>query len=129
MTTRLLFTVAAALGLLVAPAGAEQYWITYEGDDFPENEGWERRTREGGAVRWLEDGALVLDSTGSLWITDSYRHEDIRRPESGELFVAEWRMRVDEFVDYYDAVVNLARPAPLGDLTIEHATDHIRIFD
>jgi hypothetical protein len=126
---RMLTFALAALGVLVAQAGADEYWITYEGNDFPENEGWERRTREGGAVRWLEDGSLALDSTASLRITDSYRHEDIRRPESGELFVAEWRTRVDEFVRYYDAVVNLARPAPLGDLTIEHATDHIRILD
>jgi hypothetical protein len=125
----LLFSVVTALGVLVAQAGADEYWIAYEGNDFPENEGWTRNTQAGGAQRWLEDGALVIDSTADLRITDSYRQEDIRRPEPGELFVAEWRMRVDEFVRYYDAVVNIARPDPLGSSRIEHATDHIRVFD
>jgi len=131
MTTRLLFTVAAALGVLVAQARAEQYWITYEGSDFPENEGWTRSTYAGGAERWLEDGALVIDSisVGDLQATDTYRQLDVRRPEPGELFVAEWRMRVDEFVDFYDAGVVMARPEPLGDLHFAHAVDHLVVYD
>ena len=59
---RHLLIFAAALSCAAAsPALAEQYWIAYEGDDFPENEGWTRTISAGGAERWIEDGALVLD--------------------------------------------------------------------
>jgi len=54
-------------GLLVmlvvgACAGrAELWWYAYEGTTYPEDAGWARYIDEGGAVRSLEDGALVLD--------------------------------------------------------------------
>ena len=77
---RCLFVLLAALGVLVTPAGAEQYWIAYEGNDSPENEGWERTfcdpngvVGQGGAIRTIEDGALVLDSRESVMIVDFYQ--------------------------------------------------------
>jgi len=114
---------------VVSVVNAEQYWIAYEGNDFPENEGWTRHTYAGGAERWLEDGSLAIDTTGDLEITDWYSHSDIRGPGLGETFVAEWRLRVDESLVYYNADLTIARPDLPGDLTIEHTTDHIRIFD
>ena len=39
---RWLFVLVAVLGGLVMPAGAEEYWITYECNELPENEGWDR---------------------------------------------------------------------------------------
>ena len=66
----LLFT-AAALGTLVIPAGAEPYWIAYEGNDFPENEGWERYVTGPPAVRWLEDGSLFVDSRADTHTADN----------------------------------------------------------
>jgi hypothetical protein len=109
MTTRLLFTVAAALGLLVSTAGAEPCWITYEGNDLPENEGWTRLTGAGGADRWIEDGALVIDSLHDVHIHDVALMEHWMDPEPGELFVAEWRLLVDEGSGDFDAAVGIAR--------------------
>ena len=95
----LLFT-AAALGMLVAPAGAEPYWITYEGNDLPENEGWSRYwgnwdgPYEGdGAIRTVEDGILTIDSMFDPGVHD---YAYVERPGAtdsgpGEVFVMEWR--------------------------------------
>ena len=92
----LLFT-AAALGTLVSTAGADEYWITYEGNDFPENEGWAYIWSTPRAIRWIEDGALVIDSRASGATNDWYEwYPDSLNPEPGELFIAEWRLRVDE---------------------------------
>ena len=105
MTTRMLFTVAAAPGALVAQAGAEPYWLTYEGNDLPENEGWTRywgnqddEYQGDGAIRTLEDGVLTIDTLHDPWI---YDYNWIDRPgefdpEPGELLVMEWRLEVDE---------------------------------
>jgi hypothetical protein len=128
---RSMFIVAAALGALVAQAGADEYWIAYEGNDLPENEGWTRNTYAGGAERWLEDGALVIDSisVGDPQATDAYRQVDVRRPERGELFVAEWRMRLDQFEGFYDASVVISRPEPRGWVQFGHGLDHLVVFD
>jgi hypothetical protein len=95
--TRLLFVLAAALGALVAPAGAEQYWIGYEGNDFPENEGWTRVYGDGHwppedePDRWIEDGALVIDTSRNdqLW---EYYSRPLVDLAPGEMFIAEWQM-------------------------------------
>ena len=34
--------LAVLLGVAAGAAWAEPYWIAYEGNDFPENEGWVR---------------------------------------------------------------------------------------
>lgn len=100
---RLLFVLVAALGVLVSAAGAEPYWIAYEGDDFPENEGWERVfsdpngvVGQGGAIRTLENGALVLDSRESVMIVDFCNWSQPINPEPGERFVMRWRVCPDE---------------------------------
>jgi hypothetical protein len=105
--TRLLFVLAAALGTLTAPAGADEYWITYEGNDLPENEGWTRYwgNQDGeyqgdGAIRTLDDGVLTIDTLHDPWI---YDYNWIDRPgefdpQPGETLIAEWRLKVDEVV-------------------------------
>jgi hypothetical protein len=120
--TRLLFVLAAALGVLVAPAGAEQYWIAYEGNDFPENEGWERTYGDGNwppedePDRWLEDGALVIDTMRDPSLWEYYSIHRAIDPGPGELFIAEWRVRVDELGGWasYDPAVLIARDYPPG---------------
>jgi hypothetical protein len=115
---RLIFAVAAALGVLVAQAGADEYWITYEVNDLPENEGWERHwgndegSQEGdGAIRTVEDGILTMDSLYDLRVYDyacRYPYGEVD-PEPGELFVAEWRVKVDESIgDGRDSMVVVA---------------------
>jgi hypothetical protein len=106
---RMLMFVMAALGVLVAPAGAEQFWVSYEGNDLPENEGWTRHTGAGGADRWIEDGALVIDSLHDVHIYDVAVMEHWMDPEPGELFVAEWRLLVEEESGDQDPGVAIAR--------------------
>jgi hypothetical protein len=113
---RMLTFVLAALGLLVAQAGAEEYWITYEGNDLPENEGWERHwgnrqgAHQGGAIRTIDDGVLTLDT---LYDEGAYDFAKLVLPGQftpgpGETFVVEWRGMVDETLgDHYDAAVGL----------------------
>ena len=100
----LLFTLAA-LGALVTTAGAEPYWVTYEGNDFPENEGWTRYwgnwdgPYEGdGAIRTLQDGILTMDSLFDPGVYDYYRVDRPRQIDPGpaEFFVMEWRGLVEE---------------------------------
>jgi hypothetical protein len=104
---RMLTFVLAALGVLVASAGADEYWITYEGNDLPENEGWNRSwgnddgEHDGdGAYRTVEGGILTMDSLYDLRVYDyAYRRLPGEvDPNPGELFVAEWRVMVDETI-------------------------------
>ena len=106
-------TLAAAL---VAPAAsAEQYWIAYEGNDFPEEVGWERNWGDwegqyhGGAYRSLEGGVLTIDSLHDDGVFDFAFIEMPGQidPEAGELFVMEWGLKIDEVVGYWDPVVAL----------------------
>jgi hypothetical protein len=120
MTTHLRISLALALTLCAFPvsATAEPYWITYEGNDLPENEGWERHwgndegAHEGdGAIRTVEDGILTMDSLYDLRVYDyacHYLYGELD-PDPGELFVAEWRGLVDEVLgDHYDAKVGIS---------------------
>jgi len=99
--TLLLFTLPA-LAVLTSTAGAEPYWISYDGNDFPENEGWTREYGDenghgqGGAVRSIEDGALVLDGLRHVAIYDAYTMSRPIDPAPDELFIMRWRLRVDE---------------------------------
>jgi hypothetical protein len=107
---RLMFTVAAALGVLVGTAGADEYWITYEGNDLPENEGWGRswgnddgQYHGHGAVRTVENGILTMDSLYDLRVYDyayRYLYGEVD-PDPGELFVAEWRVYIEDWVGDY----------------------------
>jgi hypothetical protein len=103
--------VIAALILLTLTASvmAEQYWVEYDPSAglFPEEVGWTRIVFGGGAERYFEDGALVLDGMASTQIADVYQmcRPGMLDPGAGELFMARWTLRVDELVGYGDAVV------------------------
>jgi hypothetical protein len=110
---RLLLLVAAC-ALTAAPVDADEYWVSYQGDDYPENEGWRRvftdengMKGQGGAIRSLEDGALVLDSLRSVLIVDFYEMSRPIDPDPGELFVMRWRLKVDSVPQHYDPAVAL----------------------
>lgn len=86
--------------VLAAPAGAAPYWVAWEGDDFPENEGWERVSGPQGAQanRTLANGVLTYDS---LFDIDVFDFSRMTMPgkftvEPGETFVVQWRLRVNE---------------------------------
>jgi hypothetical protein len=103
---------AALISLaLVGSAAAEQYWVEYDPSAglYPEEVGWTRHTEYGGAERSFADGALVLDGLASAQITDTYwmyRQGELD-PGAGELFVAQWRLRVDEVVGFADPGVSV----------------------
>lgn len=108
--TFLMVVVWVMLLLPASAARASPYWIAYEGNDFPENEGWPRRTSWGGAQRSLEDGWLVLDGRGDPRIYDYYELAVPGGidPGPGELFVAEWRVYVDHVLGLRDAGISFA---------------------
>jgi len=103
-------------------ATAEEYWVAYEGNDFPENVGWERTYGDGNwppedePDRWLEDGALVIDTMRDPSLWEYYSVNRSIDPGPGELFIAEWRLRVDEVGGWapYDPSVVIARDEPPG---------------
>jgi hypothetical protein len=110
---RMLVFVLAALGLLASTAGADEYWIAYEGNDFPENAGWtrvygnEHGYGQGGAERWIDNGVFVVDSRRHPLIFDFYQIERDLDPLPGEVFVMRWRMRVLELTGNYDSSVGM----------------------
>lgn len=105
---RMLMSLVVTSYALAWPAVADPYWIAYEGNDFPENEGWGRIhsdpngvVGQGGAIRTLEDGVLVLDSRESVMIVDFYEIWRPIDPDAGEVFVMQWGLSVPEVASSY----------------------------
>ena len=104
-----------AIALVAPAASAEQYWIAYEGDVWPEEQGWHHSYGDwegpyhGGAFRYLADGVLTIDSLHDEGVYDGYIMEMPGEidPEPGELLVLEWRLKVDEVIGDWDPVVAL----------------------
>jgi hypothetical protein len=103
MTTRLRISLALALTLcaFTVSATADPYWVAWEGNDFPENEGWERIVNgPQPAERTLADGIMTMDGLADTQIDDYYRMDRPLDPELGEEFVMQWRLRVDEIIGH-----------------------------
>jgi hypothetical protein len=84
------------LGSFATPVFAEPYWVAYEGNDYPENDGWRRIWIEPIADRWFEDGSLVIDASGSGATDEWYeQYPAVVAPEAGEMFVMQWRLKVE----------------------------------
>src|SRR5262245_3165514 len=102
-------------GLLLAAtvsARAEQYWVAWEGNDYPENEGWERIVDgPGPATRSIHEGVMTLDGRWDRQVDDYYRMDRTLDPGMGESFVLQWRVRVVEVIGnplgLYDAGVGI----------------------
>ncbi len=112
-----MFRIAIGLLLLAGSVSAfgTPYWIDYEADNpahhFPEQEGWTRiwgnwqgQFHGTGAVRTLHDGMLTYDS---LYDDGVYDFSKMTRPGQmnpgpGEVFVCEWRLRVNETHGFMD---------------------------
>ena len=121
---RLLLFAAGLSCALTGVAHAAPYWVAYEGDDFPEDAGWHRTAFGGGAERTLEAGVLRLDSLGSTEIVDAYQIDREIDPESGELFVAEWSVRIAANLNHRDSGVVIA-PDGGGTLSLEYTFDQL----
>jgi len=83
------------------------WWYTYEASEgtFPEQQGWQRNTDGGGAQRWFEDGAFVLDASADPAIIECYSRgmeslPDPNDPTHG--FVYEWRLKVESMTGWGD---------------------------
>jgi hypothetical protein len=111
---RMIHTAAALLLMLIPAAVADEYWVSYQGNDYPENEGWTRQFSDengvfgrGGAIRSLEDGTLVLDSLRSVMIVDYYETTRPIDPDPGELFIMRWRFKIDSVPRLYDPTIGV----------------------
>jgi hypothetical protein len=118
MTTRshISLVLISTLCAFTATATAEPYWIAYEGNDLPENKGWNRRwgnwegPQQGEASRTVENGILTMDSLDDDGVYDFAYLELPGQidPGPGELFVMQWRLKVDEVIGgWFDPAVSL----------------------
>jgi hypothetical protein len=97
------------LVLTATSASADEYWITYEGNDFPENQGWRRVHGAIPAQRWIEDGKLFIDSRASVSIFDFVKmtFNGTLDPDPGELFLMRWRLKVGEVNGFADPGISV----------------------
>lgn len=92
-----LWTLGFLLSALSGVSRAERYWVAWEGNDYPENEDWDRIVEgDGPANRSLSDGIMTLDGSWSTQVADVYVMQRPVNPEAGEIFVMQWRLRVNE---------------------------------
>ena len=98
--------VVAVLALaFAASAGAETYWLRYEGDDYPENEGWTRIWNQPFAQRAIEDGVFVLDASADRHTCEWYEYytdngcawpmEAVETGEPSSHFFVQWNVEID----------------------------------
>jgi hypothetical protein len=93
---RALVLAAANCAWLAPAARAEPYWIAYEGDAFPEDEGWARYASDPPAERWLQDGSLFIDSRANGLMTEVYANYPAYDLAPGETFLMRWRLRIHD---------------------------------
>jgi hypothetical protein len=88
--------------LLASPVQAIPYWFAWEGNDFPENQGWERMHGPNGAqaVRTLNNGLMTIDGIqgAGVYDTNFMDRPGMVNPGLGERFIMRWRVRVDDIV-------------------------------
>ena len=129
---RWLMFLAVFLYATVPLATADQYWVAWEGNDFPENEGWERvhgnwdGPGEGEATRSLVDGTMTVDSLFDNGVYDFSRSQ---MPggftvDPGETFVVRWALRVSTVVGSYDPALGLYSDDDWG-LALRFGVDEI----
>jgi hypothetical protein len=132
---RLLIFLTALSCAGFSAATAEEYWIAYEGNDFPENVGWDRHwgvhvpPGDPNSVpeRSIEDGVFVLDTTCDIWLNDYYQIHRQIDPSPGEWFLAEWRVVVDELLVWWDTDLVIARDNPPGHVAFHFGPDSVLI--
>jgi hypothetical protein len=105
-------TLSALTVALLAFAGSamgEQFWIEYDAScgQYPEQVGWDHLAMGGGAQRSLDGGVLTLDGLASTTIVDDYGMLHPIELASGESFLMEWRLRVDEVHGFADPAVGV----------------------
>lgn len=94
--THWLIVMGIVGGATAAMARAAPYWVAWEGDDFPENEGWRRVGTGSVPTRTLSNGVMTFDSLSMDQSDDIYQMNGAPDPEPGEEFVVQWRLRVNQ---------------------------------
>lgn len=114
------------------PLAWADWWYAYEADGtYPEEEGWARSVMGGGAQRWLENGAFVLDSTATTGILDIYAKGMPSLPDPNDAthaFACEWRLRVDTIVGFWNPTFFLLFEG-YGDILLAYDIDRIFSLD
>lgn len=113
---------------LAAPSLAD-WWYTYEGSEgtFPEQQGWQRNVDGGGAQRWFEDGAFVLDASADPEIIECYTGGMASLPDPDDpthAFVCEWRLKVDSMTGWLDPTLFVTFEG-YGDVMLGFQTNRI----
>jgi hypothetical protein len=93
--------IMLAMLLGAATARGSPWWASWNGDAYPETEGWTGWSSDPAVQRWLEDGSLFIDSRAAWGM-----YEEYGQPRPGEMtlapsetFVMHWQVRVDEVID------------------------------
>jgi len=92
--------IMLAMLLGAVTARASPWWVSWNGDAYPETEGWTRWSSDPPAERWLEDGKLFIDSRAVPGAYEEYGQE---RPAQmtlapGETFLMSFRVKVDDVI-------------------------------
>jgi hypothetical protein len=76
-----------------SPGWADEFYLHYDGNDFPENEGWNRFATDPPVVRSLWDGLLGLNAYGDISTAGFYfTGPDSFSVSDGEFLRVAWRM-------------------------------------
>lgn len=113
-------------------ARGEPYLVAYEAKtpgEYPEDFGFERFVAGGGTQRTVADGVLTLRSTDSA-VSDGYRlsRSGGLNPGTGEMFYAQWRMRLLRGSGKGDTRVYVASDSYGGAVSIGWGEDHVRFY-
>jgi hypothetical protein len=125
--------MAAFLIGAAALCGATPYWVAWEGNDLPENQGWTRdwgnwdgEYHGDGAIRTLSNGIMTLDSRFDDGVYDFSRLDRPGQVDPGpnELFVMDWRLWVEQVTGPWNGTVALFSNDAWG-LSLNFSDDHI----
>lgn len=103
MMQRILISLLTLASSYVAVG--DEYWIAYEGNGFPENEGWIRDASDPAAERWLQGGSLFIDSRADILMFENYYKTSFGGgldPGPGEMFIMRWGLTVHEAAPWDD---------------------------
>jgi hypothetical protein len=95
--THWLIVMGIVGGATAGIAHGEPYWVAWEGNDFPENEGWQRIVNgPQPAERTLADGIMTMDSLATDHSQDFYNMYGASDPGDEDEFIVQWRLRVNQ---------------------------------
>jgi hypothetical protein len=129
-----ILSALVALGL-GASSLATPYWVAWEGDDYPENEGWQRNWGDyngpfgPGATRTLANGAMTIDSLHDDQIWDFNLYAAPTAPGPEEFFVAEWSLLVQLESDPADTQLVISGEGANSGVALEFAPSQLLVVD